>query len=119
MSSDFLVRLIGTVVFSAFGVYLGVVLGRMANYNPGPNTFSVELYTFIFGLLGALFGLILTPIITIRPLITIRKYLVRVSAPKLFAAFVGLIVGLIVAALVAFPISMLPAPFGDFLPTLV
>ncbi|MCJ7626119.1 MAG: TRAM domain-containing protein [Anaerolineaceae bacterium] len=116
MSSDFIIRLVGTVVFTAFGVYLGVTLGRLANISPGPNTFSVEVYTFIFGLLGSLVGLILTPFLTIRPLITLRKYLVRVSAQTLFASFAGLIVGLIIAALVAFPVSMLPTPFGDFLP---
>jgi uncharacterized protein YacL len=118
MSSDFLIRLIGMVVLSIVGVYWGTNLGHMANQNPGPNTFTVEQYAFTLGLLGALIGLILTPLLTIRPVKALRSLLVRISAQSLFATLMGLVVGLIIAALLAFPLSLLPSPFGQVLPFL-
>lgn len=116
MSSEFIVRLIGMIVFSTLGVYWGTSLGNMANQAPGANTFTVEQYAFTIGLVGALAGLILTPFITTRPVRALRSLFSRISAQTLFAALVGVIVGLIVAALLAFPLSLLPAPFGSILP---
>jgi uncharacterized protein YacL len=117
MSIDFIFRLIGMVVFSILGVYWGTHLGRLA-VGPAVTNFSVEQYAFTFGLVGALVGLILTPFVTTRPIRALRALLGRISAQSLFAAFVGLIAGLLVAALLAFPISLLPDPFGNILPFL-
>jgi uncharacterized protein YacL len=46
----------------------------------------------------------------------LKKMLTTVSAQSLLSALVGLIAGLIVAALFSFPISLLPPPFGKILP---
>jgi len=117
MSSDFIVRLIGMIVFTTLGVYWGTTLGKIANANPAAaNTFSVEQYAFTIGLVGALVGLILTPLFTTRPLRALRAIFARISAQSLFASLAGLVVGLIIAALLAFPLSLLPTPFGDVLP---
>lgn len=116
MSSDFIFRLIGMIVFSTIGVYWGTSLGKIANLTPGPSTFTIEQYAFTIGLVGALIGLILTPFFTTRPYRVLRATLSRVSAQTLFASLTGLVVGLIVAALLAFPLSLLPSPFGDVLP---
>jgi len=117
MSSEFIVRLIGMIVFTTLGVYWGTTLGKIANANPAAsNTFSVEQYAFTIGLVGALVGLILTPLFTTRPLRALRAIFARISAQSLFASLAGLVVGLIIAALLAFPISLLPTPFGDVLP---
>jgi uncharacterized protein YacL len=40
----------------------------------------------------------------------------KVSAQTLVAGLIGLMAGLIVAALLAFPLSLLPSPFGDLFP---
>ena len=114
MSIDLIFRLIGMIVFIIVGIYWGSILGQAASQTPG--ALSVESYSFIFGLVGALFGLILTPYLTIRPIKALRALLVRISAQALFSSLLGLIVGLIIAALLAFPISMLPSPFGNVLP---
>ncbi len=116
MSVDFIARLIGMVLFCIIGVFWGVELGRLANLFPGENTLSIEQYAFTMGLVGALVGLILTPYITTRPVRAIRSFLGRVTTQTLFSALFGLIAGLIVAVLLAFPISRLPTPFGDVLP---
>ncbi|NPV85530.1 MAG: PIN domain nuclease [Anaerolineae bacterium] len=116
MSIDFVIRLIGMIVFCVLGVFWGASIGRIANSGPDIIPFPVEAYAITIGLVGALFGLILTPLITIRPVRGLRALLVRVPAQTLFAALIGLIAGLIIAALLAFPISLLPPPFGEVLP---
>jgi uncharacterized protein YacL len=116
MSIEFIFRLIGMIVFAIIGVIWGVQLGQIANSGEGVTSFSVEEYAFTIGLLGALIGLILTPFITIRPVKAIRLILTRVSAQTLFAALFGLIAGLIIAVLLAFPLSRLPSPLGEILP---
>ncbi len=118
MSIDFIVRLIGMVIFCVIGVIWGSSLGEIANAKPDAATFSVEQYAFTIGLVGALIGLILTPFITTRPVRAIRSILSRVSAQTLFSALFGLIAGLLIAALLAFPLSRLPSPFGEIFPFL-
>jgi len=109
MSTDFFFRLFGMVVFSVLGAYLGNSLGRL---NP-----SMELiYTATVALVGALFGLILTPYFTTRPVRWLSALLSRLSAETLFSGAIGLIVGLLMAALLAFPLSLLPTPFGKIVP---
>lgn len=114
MSADFIARLIGMIVFSVIGVYLGTNLGVLAKSPPGG--FTIEQYAFTIGLVGALIGLILTPFITTRPLRAFRAMLGRISPQSLFSSLVGLTVGLMVAALLAFPLSLLPTPFGRVMP---
>ncbi len=116
MSTDFIVRLIGMIVFAIIGVIWGISLGKLANLNPSPSTFSVEWYAFTIGLVGALAGLVLTPFLTTRPIRAVRKVIARISANLLIFALIGLVVGLIIAALLAYPLSLLPAPLGSFLP---
>jgi uncharacterized protein YacL len=48
----------------------------------------------------------------------LRVLLARLSAHTLVAGLIGLIAGLIIAALLAFPLSMLPEPFRSILPFL-
>ena len=109
MSTDFIARLVGMVLFAILGVYWGIHLGRLTD---GP----LELYAVVLGLVGALVGLVLTPFISTRPMRSLRVLLGRVSSQTLVSGLVGLMAGLIVAALLAFPISLLPSPFGDVLP---
>lgn len=109
MSAEFIARLAGMVVFAGLGVYWGIYVGDLTGENH-------ELYAVVFGLVGALVGLVITPYITTRPVRKLRGVLTRVSSQTLLAGFVGLLSGLIVAALLAFPISLLPSPFGDVLP---
>jgi uncharacterized protein YacL len=116
MSADFVIRLIGMTVFCVVGVVLGVSLGQLANIQPDAQSLSITQYGVIFGLVGALFGLILTPFISTRPIRALRAIMAQVSAQNLFAALIGLIAGLIVAALLSFPLSLLPDPFGSILP---
>jgi uncharacterized protein YacL len=109
MSAEFILRIFGMFIMAVAGGYWGFDLARL---NPS------EAYrtTAIFTLIGALTGLILTPYVTTRPARAIRSLLGRLAAESLFAGMTGLVVGLLIAALLAFPLSLLPEPFGEILP---
>jgi uncharacterized protein YacL len=111
MSVEFIFRLIGMVVLSVVGAYWGIYLGKLTG---GPQ----DLYAVIIGLVGALVGLILTPFVTTRPARALHSILGRVSAQTLVAGLIGLMAGLVIAALLAFPLSLLPPPFQNILPFL-
>ena len=111
MSADFIFRIIGMAVFSIVGAYTG---NGLSFYNPGQQL----LYTITFTLVGALFGLVLTPYLTTRPIRGLRSLLARLSAETLFTGLIGLVAGLLTAALLSFPLSLLPPPLGKVLPFL-
>ncbi len=109
MSIELIARLIGMAVLGSGGFYLGVVLGNMADGRP-------ELWAGVFTLMGILTGLVVTPYISTRPIRALRRRVAQLSAQTMIAGMAGLVVGLIIAALVSFPLSLLPVPFGQLLP---
>jgi uncharacterized protein YacL len=111
--TEFIIRFIGLFIFSVLGFSLG---GTIANYFDANDTGEMFLYQVVFAMLGGLSGFILIPYFTTRPARAIRRKLGNLSAETLFAGLIGLIVGLLTAALLAFPLSLLPSPFGEILP---
>ena len=109
MSLEFILRIIGMVVMFSLGAYLGTYLAGLTGG-------AADLYAITVGMLGALIGLILTPFITTRPARALRRSLGQVSAQTLLAGLAGLMAGLVIAALLAFPLSLLPEPFRNILP---
>ncbi len=108
MSIEFIFRLIGMVVFAVLGWRIGETLSAQPDRD--------IRFILVLLLAGAALGLLVTPWITIRPYRWFRRQMRRVPAQQLVAATIGLIVGLIIAALTAFPLSLLPAPFSNILP---
>jgi uncharacterized protein YacL len=109
MSFEFVIRLIGMIILSIGGTYLGVYLSRLAGG-------VAELWASVFALVGALVGLVATPFLTTRPVRAFRRIMTQLSAQAMISGMLGLIVGLVVAALVSFPLSLLPEPFSQLLP---
>ena len=109
MSAEFFLRIIFMIVLGIAG---GIWGHDLARFNPS----EAVRYTIGIALVGALTGLILTPYFTTRPARALRRLLGRVAAETLFAGLIGLVVGLLTAALLAFPLSLLPDPFGSVLP---
>ncbi len=109
MSIEFIFRIIGMILFGLLGGYLGVDISKVT-------TITTETGAVILGLVGALFGLVLTPFLTTRPLRRLRSLLARLDTRTLSSGLLGLTVGLVIAALLAFPLSLLPSPFGEVLP---
>jgi len=106
---EFFFRIIGMLVLAALGGYWGIVLAQLVGG-------STELYAVVLGLVGALVGLVLTPFVTTRPVRYIVRQLEKASAQTVVAGLIGLLAGLVVAALLTFPLSMLPAPFRQIMP---
>ena len=109
MSVEFIFRLVGMLVFGVLGASLGNYIGTSTDQDP-------ILGATLFGLVGMLFGLIMTPYFTTRPVRAIRRILLSVSTQTLTSGLTGLVVGLAIAALLSFPLSLLPSPFGEILP---
>lgn len=110
MSPDFIVRIVGMILFTGVGSYWGF---WFSTHN-APD--EILTYTLSIGTVGALFGLIATPYFTTVPVRLIRRLIVRISAENLLAGLMGLVSGLLVAALLTFPLSQLPDPFGSIMP---
>lgn len=108
-STDFIFRILGAVVFSAVLALLGIQLAPA--FEGQPETFGV-----IFGLIGMLFGLVLTPYLTIYPLRRVSNRLSSMAPEHLVAIIAGIFLGLMAAALLSLPLGFLPSPFRQIMP---
>jgi uncharacterized protein YacL len=106
---EFIFRLIGMVALAILGVMYGRTLAESLGASP-------ELYAVVLGLVGALVGLVLTPFVTTRPVRYMVSVLSKISVQTLVSGLIGMVSGLIIAALLAFPLSLLPEPFSQILP---
>ncbi len=116
MSVDFIFRLIGMVVFTVGGVFWGISIGTAAQGSTSAIKMNVESYAFTLGLVGALVGLVLTPYITTRPFRALLAVIKKISTQALISSMIGLLIGLLFAAMLAFPLGLLPKPFSSILP---
>jgi uncharacterized protein YacL len=116
MSSELIVRLIGLVIFGIIGVFLGEPLGNLIQELWTASQIPIIVYQVVTTLLVGLLGFLVAPWISIKPITAIHKHLSKVSAQTLLFGLTGLIVGAVTAALLAYPISLLPAPLGSILP---
>lgn len=109
MSTEFISRIIGMIAGAAGGAFLGTYVAARLEASP-------YQYAALFLLVGALVGLVLTPYVTVRPFLALRRRIRQAPAQQILAVVLGLIVGLIIASLVSFPLSMLPEPYSQILP---
>ncbi len=112
MYVEFASRMIGMIIFALVGARLGVAAA--------PAFGLPELgISFIFALVGVLFGLIMTPWITVRPLRALSRLINEMPVDAMFTTLLGLLLGLLIGLLAAFPLSLLDAPFGTLVPGIV
>jgi uncharacterized protein YacL len=112
MSVDFIFRLFGLLVFGLGGFYLGQALIRAGGISPNDGVVAI-LVTI---LASALIGFIITPFITTRPYRAVQQRIKQTPATDLVAAITGLVLGLLIAVLLSFPLSLLPSPLREILP---
>ncbi|MFZ0546961.1 MAG: PIN domain-containing protein [Candidatus Promineifilaceae bacterium] len=110
-SIEFFIRLIGAVGIGIGAAYLGATFSDLIGLES-----QRQFYVVLLGLVGILFGLVLTPYLTTRPLRHLRDSLVRMQTERLIAIILGIFMGLIAASLLTLPLSTLPAPFKQVLP---
>lgn len=106
-----LLRVLGTLVYGFIGWELGVAL-------VGTRELTTEsaVYLVPSALLGAALGYFLAPWIIIAPARAARDALRQVPIDELLSGSIGLALGLVIAALLSYPVSRIPAPFGTYLP---
>lgn len=104
-------RFLGLILFAFLGFYLGSFLVEIINVDLGPIPYAIGA-SVAFGVVGFL----VMPYISLYPINWVRAYLSKVSGPTLISALIGLVIGLIIAALFSIPISFLPDPFSSVLP---
>ncbi len=107
-------RFLGLILFGIAGFYLGDFFIGIIN-----NTLNSLPYAIGGSIIFGLLGFWVMPYISVYPVNWLRAYLSKISGPTLVAALVGLVIGLILAALLSIPISFLPTPFSSVLPVVV
>ncbi len=112
LSSEFAFRIVGMFIFTLVGARIGI---------DASTSFALPAVatSFTFALVGMLFGLIVTPWITVRPVRFLRKLITEMSIDVLIMALTGLLLGLLVGLLTAYPLSLLEGPLGNVLPAAV
>lgn len=109
------------VVVMLIGAWLGWEVGRtltgIVSFDELRATFATSAQIIIPSILGgALLGYLVAPWVTVRPARALRSSLRGVPTIQLLAGTAGLAIGLMIAALLAYPLSLLPNPFGTILP---
>jgi len=110
VGAELISRIIGGVALSILGWYAGQSLSVSL---AGAQAIITPIAMTIVGL-GL--GSVITPHLTVRPFLWFRNQVRRVPTQDVVAATLGLLIGLIVSALLAIPLSMLPSYFGNLMP---
>ncbi len=109
-----LLRVLVTLIFALLGWELGRQLAGVDTLKS--LTLSSARIIVPAIVVSGLIGLVAAPWLTFRPAHALRSSLRQIPTVQLMAATVGLAVGLTIAALLAYPLSLLPNPFGTILP---
>src|SRR5687768_11863138 len=99
MTIEFALRIVGMVFFAVVWARLGTQAAQFLSLD-------IESRAFVFGLAGVLFGLIMTPWFTIRPVRALYKSINEMPIDRLLMTVVGAILGLTLALLAAYPFSL-------------
>jgi uncharacterized protein YacL len=112
MTIEFAFRILGMIFFAVLWARLGAQAAEFLSLD-------VESRAFVFGLAGVLFGLIMTPWFTIRPVRALYKNVNEMAIERLLMTLFGALVGLTLALLASYPISLLPQPLGTIGPAII
>jgi uncharacterized protein YacL len=112
MSVDFFFRIIGLLLFGLGGFYLGRALVEAGGISVSDGVPAI----LVSILVSALVGFIAMPFLTTRPYRALQQRIKQTPATDLVAAVTGLVLGLLIAVLLSFPLSLLPSPLREILP---
>jgi uncharacterized protein YacL len=108
-------------ILRVLGLIVGVIMGWEVGVSsrlpalPAPEG-NWPIYPALFATIFGLLLFTITPHLTIGLFGWFRREIRRLPATDLMAAGIGLLVGGLVSTLLAWPISLLPPPFGQILP---
>jgi uncharacterized protein YacL len=114
MTADIIVRILGFIVFGIIGWLVGTILAGTSDLTAGSLRYILPLAA-----IGGAIGALVAPWLTTRPVAGLRNAIGELTAAQLVAGSIGLVIGLVIAALAAIPLSYLPYPFRSILPTVV
>jgi uncharacterized protein YacL len=100
-------RVIGAAILLLVGWQIGSVVGP---HNADARNAAIGVAA------GAIAGYLLAPYLVARPYEALRRLVSRTPPGELLYGTVGLLLGLLAAALLAYPLSQLPGWFGHVLP---
>ena len=107
MSINTIFRIGGALV--AIGTFVIIALIKSSSLP------SIQ-YDVAIAAASAIIAFIITPYITVIPFIWVRDKIRVAAASDLVAAVIGLLIGLVLSALFAIPLQLLPFPFGQLAP---
>lgn len=116
MSAILISRIIGAVVLGIIGAFTSLPVYNFVQQFVDVLTLSQGVVTGLIAVIFAAFGFLITPYITIKPFQALIKLFTKSSAQSLLSGLIGITIGLIIAAIMAYPLSLLPKPLGQILP---
>jgi uncharacterized protein YacL len=114
MTADIIFRIIGLILFGILGWMAGTAWAGTTQLNATSMRYIIPLTVG-----GAVLGALVAPWLTTRPAAWARRIVRELSATQILAGSIGLVAGLVIAALLALPLSYLPPPFSSVLPTIL
>ncbi len=106
-----IIRFSGLIIFAFLGILLGDWLVQDLQLIDLDHNYAMIGSGILMGALGFL----LAPYISVFPIQAIRAQLEKTPGQTLLIAMVGLIIGLIIAALLSIPLGQLPSPLNSML----
>ncbi len=113
MTADRIARIVLFFIFGIIGWYVGTVIAGSSDL-----TLDTLKWTIPSMAVGAVIGALIAPYLTTKPARWVRRVVRQLPAQQIVAGTIGLVVGLVIAALLVLPLSRLPSPFGDVLPAI-
>lgn len=111
-------RIIGLITLGVVGWQVGDALSQeFISYVPVIQE-SPLVVNGGLAVIGALLGFLVTPWLTVRPMLWVNREIKGLPIQTLLAATVGLAIGLLISALAAVPLHYLPLSLGRLFPFL-
>lgn len=107
-----ILRVIGAVIYGFVGFEIALIVTN--SFELAPATVTAALWSGT--LLGVLLGFFLAPWLVAAPAQAAINFVRWVDIGDLIASTVGFVIGIIIAALLTWPLTRLPQPFSQLLP---
>ena len=116
MSAILISRIIGALVLGIIGAFTSLPIYSYVQQFVDVLSLSQGVVTGLSAVIFAGFGFLITPYITIKPFQSLMKLFTKSPVQSLMSGLLGMTIGLIIAAIMAYPLSLLPKPFGQIFP---
>ena len=116
MSAILISRIIGALVLGIIGAFTSLPIYSYVQQFVDVLSLSQGVVTGLSAVIFAGFGFLITPYITIKPFQSLIKLFTKSPVQSLMSGLLGMTIGLIISAIMAYPLSLLPKPFGQIFP---